>query len=69
MVAVRAGMSRLRNQFAGLLAAQPYRFAGSVHLDIRYPADRRMLLPPSTAPVVRTVRMGGVPQNLGEDNG
>ncbi|MGB3356530.1 MAG: GAF domain-containing protein [Mycobacterium sp.] len=69
VVTVRAEMSRLRKQFAGLLAAQPYRFGGSVHLDIRYPDDRRMLLPPSTAPAVRTVRMGGVPQNLVEDNG
>lgn len=69
VVTVRAEMSRLRKQFAGLLAAQPYRFGGSVHLDIRYPDDRRMLLPPSTAPAVRTVRMGGVPQNRLEDNG
>ena len=69
VVTVRAEMSRLRKQFAGLLAAQPYRFGGSVHLDIRYPDDRRMLLPPSTAPAVRTVRMGGVPQNRVEDNG
>ncbi|MDZ4266286.1 MAG: GAF domain-containing protein [Mycobacterium sp.] len=69
VVTVRAEMSRLRKQFAGLLAAQPYRFAGSVQLDIRYPDDRRMLLPPSTAPAVRTVRMGGVPQKLVEDNG
>ena len=42
VVTVRAEMSRLRKQFAGLLAAQPYRFAGSVDLvDVRYPADRR----------------------------
>ncbi len=48
MVTVRAEMSRLRKQFAGLLAAQPYRFAGSVDLDVRYPENRRTLLPPST---------------------
>jgi len=59
VVTVRAEMSRLRKQFAGLLAAQPYRFAGSVDLDVRYPEDRRMLLPPSTAPVVRMLREDG----------
>lgn len=57
VVTVRAEMSRLRKQFAGLLAAQPYRFAGSVELDVRYPDDRRMLLPPSTAPAIRTARL------------
>jgi len=61
VVTVRAEMSRLRKQFTGLLAAQPYRFAGSVDLGIRYPADRRMLLPPSTAPVIRNARMAGPP--------
>ena len=59
VVTVRAEMSRLRKQFAGLLAAQPYRFAGSVDLDVRYPEDHRMLLPPSTAPVVRALRENG----------
>lgn len=59
VVTVRAEMSRLRKQFTGLLAAQPYRFAGSVDLDVRYPEDRRMLLPPSTAPVVRALRENG----------
>ena len=56
VVTVRVEMSRLRKQFAGLLAAQPYRFAGTVELDVRYPTDRRMLLPPSTAPAVRALR-------------
>lgn len=56
VVTVRAEMSRLRKQFAGILAAQPYRFAGSIELSVRYPADRRMLLPPSTAPAIRTAR-------------
>ncbi|HEY9266210.1 MAG TPA: GAF domain-containing protein [Mycobacterium sp.] len=59
VVTVRAEMSRLRKQFTGLLAAQPYRFAGSVDLDVRYPDNRRMLLPPSTAPVVRALRENG----------
>ncbi|PRC45819.1 diguanylate cyclase, partial [Mycobacterium sp. ITM-2017-0098] len=34
VVTVRAEMSRLRKQFAGILAAQPYRFAGSVELSV-----------------------------------
>ncbi|WP_197724250.1 helix-turn-helix domain-containing protein [Mycolicibacterium aurum] len=59
VVTVRAEMSRLRKQFAGLLAAQPYRFAGAVELQVRYPADRRMLLPPSNAPAIRTARTAG----------
>ncbi|ANI37881.1 helix-turn-helix domain-containing protein [Mycolicibacterium vaccae] len=56
VVTVRAEMSRLRKQFTGLLAAQPYRFAGSVDLQVRYPADRRLLLPPSKAPAIRAAR-------------
>jgi GAF domain len=56
VVTVRAEMSRLRKQFAGILAAQPYRFAGSIELSVHYPADRRMLLPPSTAPAIRAAR-------------
>ncbi|KMO76120.1 helix-turn-helix domain-containing protein [Mycolicibacterium obuense] len=58
VVTVRAEMSRLRKQFSGLLAAQPYRFASSVGLTIRYPTDRRTLLPPSTAPAIRAARLG-----------
>ncbi len=69
VVTVRAEMSRLRKLFAGLLVAQPYRFAGSVALDVRYPDDRHMLLPPSTAPVTRAARMGSVPEKNPEDNG
>lgn len=58
VVTVRAEMSRLRKQFAGLLAAQPYRFAGSVELTVCYPEDLHTLLPPSTAPAVRAARIG-----------
>lgn len=61
VVTVRVEMSRLRKQFAGILAAQPYRFAGSIELSVRYPADRRMLLPSSSAPAIRTARMAGAP--------
>ncbi len=57
VVTVRAEMSRLRKQFSGLLAAQPYRFASSVGLTVRYPTDRRTLLPPSTAPAIRAARL------------
>jgi hypothetical protein len=55
-VTVRAEMSRLRKQFAGLLAAQPYRFAPGVTVTVGYPADIATLLPSSTAPVVRFIR-------------
>lgn len=57
VVTVRAEMSRLRKQFVGLLAAQPYRFASSVGLTVCYPEDRRSLLPPSTAPAIRAARL------------
>lgn len=60
VVTVRVEMSRLRKQFAGLLAAQPYRFAGAVELEVVYPADRRLLLSASTAPAIRTLRAAGV---------
>ncbi len=56
VVTVRAELSRLRKQFAGLLAAQPYRFAASVDLEVTYPDDPSMLLPSSAAPAVRAVR-------------
>ncbi|CAA0109443.1 Acetoin dehydrogenase operon transcriptional activator AcoR [Mycolicibacterium vanbaalenii] len=69
VVTVRAEMSRLRKQFAGVLAAQPYRFAGSVDLELRYPDDRRLLLPPSTAPAVRAARTAGAPAEQREHNG
>ncbi|KWX57891.1 helix-turn-helix domain-containing protein [Mycobacterium sp. NAZ190054] len=69
VVTVRAEMSRLRKQFTGMLAAQPYRFAGSVDLQVRYPADRRLLLPPSTAPAIRSARTAGSAAITKGDNG
>ena len=69
VVTVRAEMSRLRKQFTGILAAQPYRFAGAVELTVRYPADRNMLLSPSTAPAIRTARKAGVATTSVGDNG
>ncbi|BBY59119.1 GAF domain-containing protein [Mycolicibacterium sarraceniae] len=56
VVTVRAELSRLRKQFVGLLAAQPYRFVGGVEVTVRYPADRSMVLPSSISPAVRAVR-------------
>lgn len=57
VVTVRAEVSRLRKQFAGMLAAQPYRFAGSVDVEVRYPDDMTTLLPSSMAPAIRTARI------------
>lgn len=54
---VRAEVSRMRKQFVGLLAAQPYRVAHSVRLEVQYPTDMTRLLPTSSAPVVNTARI------------
>jgi hypothetical protein len=56
VVTVRAELSRLRKQYASLLAAQPYRIAASVSIGVEYPDDRAALLPSSTAPFVCTAR-------------
>jgi hypothetical protein len=56
VVTVRAELSRLRKQYASLLAAQPYRIVGSVSFSVEYPDDRAALLPSSTAPFVCTAR-------------
>jgi hypothetical protein len=56
VVTVRAELSRMRKQYVGLLAAKPYRIAGSVDIEIRYPDDVAALLPSSTAPFVRAAR-------------
>ena len=37
VVTVRAELSRLRKQYVGLLAAQPYRIAKSVDIEVQYP--------------------------------
>jgi hypothetical protein len=55
-VTVRAEVSRLRKQFTGLIAAQPYRLASTVELEVAYPADMSMLLPLSTAPAINSMR-------------
>ncbi|MCZ4550259.1 GAF domain-containing protein [Gordonia rubripertincta] len=48
-ITVRAEMSRLRKYLVGVLAAQPYRFADEVAVDLVFPADRSRLLPHSLA--------------------
>ncbi|MHA3024678.1 GAF domain-containing protein [Mycobacterium sp. BMJ-28] len=58
VVTVRAEMSRIRKQLMGLIAAQPYRFADTVELDVRYPDDMRGLLAASNAPAIRAARPG-----------
>ena len=57
VVTVRAEVSRLRKQFGGMLAAQPYRFVDSVDVEVLYPEDMTTLLPSSTAPAIRTARI------------
>ncbi len=39
VVTVRAELSRMRKQYVGLLAAQPYRIAASVDIEVQYPGD------------------------------
>jgi hypothetical protein len=56
VVTVRAELSRMRKQYVGLLAAQPYRIAASVDIEVQYPGEMAALLPSSTAPFVRAAR-------------
>jgi GAF domain len=53
---VRAEMSRLRKHLVGIVAAQPYRLAEGVDLDLVLPADRSRLLPHSTSVVIDAAR-------------
>lgn len=52
-VTIRAEMSRLRRHLGSVLSRQPYRFSGSVDVDVLRPPDSESLLPHSTAPAVR----------------
>jgi hypothetical protein len=52
-VTVRAELSRLRRNLAGILAHRPYRFADSVSVELLRPTRPTDLLPHSTAPAVR----------------
>ncbi len=55
-VTVRAEFSRLRRHLGALLAAQPYRFADWVEVEVRWPDDATRLLPHSPAPSLRRIR-------------
>nr|WP_269856662.1 GAF domain-containing protein [Streptomyces sp. RPT161] len=55
-VTVRAELSRLRRNLAGVLAHRPYRFADEIAVELLRPENRLDLLPFSTAPVVRAAR-------------
>ncbi|MEV8532727.1 GAF domain-containing protein [Streptomyces sp. NPDC051211] len=57
-VTVRAEMSRVRRNLAGVLAHRPYRFAEDVEVELIRPADPARLLPHSTAPAVVRARLG-----------
>lgn len=57
VVTVRAEMSRLRKQFAGIVSGRPYRFTDTATVEVRYPDDMADLLAPSTAPAVRDARV------------
>ena len=56
VVTVRAELSRMRKQLAGLILGKPYRFGDDAVIDVRYPADRSTLLAASTAPAIRALR-------------
>ncbi|MEU3691721.1 GAF domain-containing protein [Streptomyces narbonensis] len=55
-VTVRAEMSRVRRNLAGVLAHRPYRFREEVAVELRRPERPGDLLPHSTAPAVRAAR-------------
>ncbi|WP_128983887.1 helix-turn-helix domain-containing protein [Streptomyces roseicoloratus] len=55
-VTVRAELSRVRRNLAGVLAHRPYRFSEEVEVELRRPAHPVDLLPQSTAPAVLAAR-------------
>jgi hypothetical protein len=55
-VTVRAELSRLRRNLAGVLAHRPYRFADDVDVELRRPRDPADLFPHSLAPAVVAAR-------------
>src|SRR6478609_5749888 len=57
VVTVRAEMSRLRKQLAGVVLGQPYRFPETAAVKVLYPEDMSTLLAASTAPAVRAARV------------
>lgn len=58
-VTVRAEMSRVRRNLAGVLTHRPYRFAQDVEVELIRPGNPAALLPHSTAPAVVGARLGG----------
>ncbi|MBJ7290144.1 helix-turn-helix domain-containing protein [Williamsia sp.] len=56
-ITVRAEMSRLRRQLAGIVLGNPYRFPEEAQVDLAVPLDRARLLPQSTAPAIRRARI------------
>jgi hypothetical protein len=56
VVTVRAEISRLRKQLAGLVHGRPYRFTPSAVVDVCFPQDLTTLLTASTAPAIRAMR-------------
>ncbi|MCT4352288.1 GAF domain-containing protein [Streptomyces sp. Je 1-79] len=57
-VTVRAEMSRVRRNLASVLAHRPYRFSEEVEVEVVAPDHPADLLPHSTAPAVRSARLG-----------
>ncbi|MFD0372120.1 GAF domain-containing protein [Streptomyces sp. NPDC127114] len=57
-VTVRAELSRVRRNLAGVLAHRPYRFSEEVEVELRRPDHPMDLLPQSTAPAVLAARSG-----------
>lgn len=57
-VTIRAEMSRVRRNFAGVLSHRPYRFSDDVEVEVVRPGDPVSLLPHSTAPAVLRARVG-----------
>ncbi|MER7958042.1 GAF domain-containing protein [Streptomyces sp. NPDC096030] len=57
-VTVRAEMSRIRRNLASVLAHRPYRFSEEVEVAILTPDHPADLLPHSTAPAIRSARLG-----------
>ncbi|MFF6779133.1 GAF domain-containing protein [Streptomyces sp. NPDC012637] len=57
-VTVRAELSRVRRNLAGVLAHRPYRFSEEVEVELVRPDHPMDLLPQSTAPAVLAARSG-----------
>jgi hypothetical protein len=57
VVTVRAEMSRLRRHLGGVLLQRPYRFADWVDVRLHRPGVAEELLPASSSPAVRRIRV------------